>query len=285
MSKNKSIVRQVHDTLNEKKRFGESKYEAQKQSTSHEGIYSYNTFKTYLAQGCAFAKWARENHNCKTLLDARAFVDPYLQMHINKGYSAWTQSTIASALAKLYGCSKNEFIPTERRHRANIVKSRKSKAIFSEEKNHEFVDFCKATGLRKHEFLNLKLENLHYDDVNGQYMLVNIKGKGGRLRDCPILSKNAVERILNTPAGQKVWSKIPMRPDIHSYRAEYCKAIYNRHARPFAEIPEYDRYYCRCDLKGVVYDKQAMRIASRALGHNRICVIAGHYLYNKEVSQ
>ena len=44
------------------------------------------------------------------------------------------------------------------------------------------------------------------------------------------------------------------------------------------------RYYCRNDLKGVVYDKQAMRIASRALGHNRICVIAGHYLYNKEVS-
>jgi hypothetical protein len=141
------------------------------------------------------------------------------------------------------------------------------------------VDFCKATGLRKHEFLNLRPKNLHYDDITGQYMLVNIKGKGGRLRDCPILSKKAVERIQSTPIGQKVWSKIPTRPDIHSYRAEYYKAIYNRRARPLSEIPEGERYYCLGDLKGVVYDKYAMLIASRALGHNRICVIAGHYLY------
>jgi hypothetical protein len=281
MPKNKSLVRQIHDTLNEKKRFGESKYLAQKQGVSGDGIYSWNTYKTYLTKGCAFAKWVKEHHGCKTLADARAHVDAYLQMHIDKGYSAWTQSTIASALAKIYGCSKNDFIPTETRHRVNIVKSRKEKAIFSEERNREFVDFCKATGLRKHEFLNLRLENLHYDDVTKQYMLVNIKGKGGRLRDCPILSQKAVERIINTPAGQKVWSKIPSRADIHSYRAEYCKAIYNRHARPFTEIPEYDRYYCRGDLRGVVYDKRAMRIASRALGHNRICVIAGHYLYAK----
>jgi hypothetical protein len=109
MPKNKSLIRQVHDTLNEKKRFGESKYEAQKQGTSRDGIYSYSTFKTYLAKGCAFAKWVRENHDCKTLADAHAFVDPYLQMHIDKGYSAWTQSTIASALAKIYRCSTKDF--------------------------------------------------------------------------------------------------------------------------------------------------------------------------------
>jgi len=113
-------------------------------------------------------------------------------------------------------------------------------------------------------------------------MLVNIKGKGGRLRDCPILSKEAVEQIKNTPNGQNVWSKIPSRADIHSYRAEYCKSLYQLHARPIAEIPKDDKYYCRSDLKGVVYDKKAMLIASQALGHNRISVIAGHYLYGKD---
>jgi len=281
MPKNKSIVRQVHDTLNEKRRFGESKYEAQKQGTSRNGIFSYNTYRTYLAQGCKFAKWARENHGCKTLAEVRAYVDPYLQMHIDKGYSAWTQSTISNSLAKLYGCSIKEFIPTEPRRRANIVRSRKGKAKFSEARNKEFVDFCKATGLRKHEFPNLRPENLHYDDVTRQHMIVDLKGKGGLLRSFPILSKEAIERIKNTPAGQKVWAKIPTRPDIHSYRAEYCKSIYNRHARPFAETPKSERYYCRGDLKGIVYDKRAMLIASQALGHNRICVIAGHYLYAK----
>ena len=117
-------------------------------------------------------------------------------------------------------------------------------------------------------------------------MLVNIKGKGGRLRDCPIISREegvveaVIEKIRSTPAGQNVWNKIPSRADIHSYRAEYCKAIYEQHALPIAEIPKSERYYCRGDLNGVVYDKRAMRIASRALGHNRISVIAGHYLYS-----
>ena len=38
-------------------------------------------------------------------------------------------------------------------------------------------------------------------------------------------------------------------------------------------------YYCRNDLKGVVYDKFASYKASIALGHNRISVVAEHYLY------
>ena len=37
-------------------------------------------------------------------------------------------------------------------------------------------------------------------------------------------------------------------------------------------------YVCRGDLKGVVYDRKAMEIASKALGHNRISVIAAHYI-------
>lgn len=31
-------------------------------------------------------------------------------------------------------------------------------------------------------------------------------------------------------------------------------------------------------LKGVVYDKKAMKVVTEALGHNRISVIAEHYL-------
>jgi hypothetical protein len=224
----------------------------------------------------------KEHHGCRTLADARGYVDAYLKHYIEKGYSPYTQKTIANALAKLYGCSTTDFITTQVWHRANITRSRKGKAIFSEKKNREFVDFCKATGLRRHELPLLKPENLHFDETTGEYSLVDVEGKGGRLRDCPILSKEAAEIIRNTPAGKKVWGKIPSRADIHSYRADYCKTIYNQHARPFDEIPKADRYYCRGDRKGIVYDKQAMRIATKALGHNRISVIAGHYLYDRD---
>ena len=316
MPKTKSLIYQVRETLNQKLRIGESRHHDKQVGTTHDGIYSWGTYNTYLSKCCAFVKWVKTNHGSetlaksegnhaiKTLADARQYVNPYLQHHIDQGYSPYTQKTIASALAKLYGCSTKDFIPTQTRHRANITRSREGKAKFSEINNKEFVDFCRATGLRRHEIKNLRPENLGYDESTGQYMLVDIKGKGGRLRDCPILfqekigkatntstgtnvveGENAsighkvIERIKTTPANQRVWSKIPSRADIHSYRANYCKSLYELHARPVADITISDRYYCRSDLKGVIYDKRAMAIVSRALGHNRIGVIAGNYLY------
>jgi hypothetical protein len=286
MPKNKSLVHQVQETLKQKLKIGEPKHLAKQEGIAHDGIYSWSTYHNYLTKACAFVKWAKEHHGCKTLTDARNYVDAYLQHHIDKGYSPYTQKLIACALAKLYGCSTKDFTPTQTRHRANITRSRNSKAKFCESRNKEFVDFCKATGLRRHEVKHLKPENLSYDESTGRYMLINIKGKGGRLRDCPIVSPEegvveaVVERIKGTPANQLVWSKIPSRADIHSYRAEYCKSVYELHARPIHKIPDKDRYYCRGDLKGIVYDKRAMKIASKALGHNRISVIAGHYLYS-----
>ena len=41
-----------------------------------------------------------------------------------------------------------------------------------------------------------------------------------------------------------------------------------------------ERYIMRKERAGEVYDKQAMEIVSKNLGHNRISVIAQSYLYN-----
>lgn len=77
-----------------------------------------------------------------------------------------------------------------------------------------------------------------------------------------------------------LWCKIHDAADIHSYRADYATAIYLTNARPLDQIPKCDRYYCRKDKKGIWYDKEAMKITSKALGHSRISVIAEHYLNN-----
>jgi hypothetical protein len=286
MPKNKRLVHQAQEVLKQKLKIGEPKHLAKQEGVANDGIYSWSTYQNYLNKSCAFVKWAKKHYGCKTLDDARSYVDTYLKHHINQGYSPYTQKLIACALAKLYGCSTKDFIPTQTRHRANITRSRNSKAKFCESRNKEFVDFCKSTGLRRHEIKHLKPENLRFDEATQRYVLINIKGKGGRLRDCPIVSHKegvveaVVERIKNTPMGQNVWGKIPSRADIHSYRAEYCKIIYDMHARPIDQIPKSERYCCRDDLKGIVYDKRAMKIVSKALGHNRISVIAGHYLYS-----
>ena len=107
------------------------------------------------------------------------------------------------------------------------------------------------------------------------------------------IGKNAgqiIERIADTPAEEKVWQHIHNCADIHGYRAEYATAIYKAHARAIEEIP-YDRvnrgtgrryqsevYTCRKDEAGKKLDKAAMLICSKALGHNRISVVADNYI-------
>ena len=282
MPKNKSLTRQVYEVIGAKLRIGGQKHLDKQQGTSSESIYSWNTNKTYISKCVAFVKWAKEKYSCRTLEQARSYVNAYLQHYIDNGYSPSTQSTIKSSLAKLYGCSSTEFIKTQPRRRMDIIRSRQGKALarFSEKRNQEFVDFCRATGLRRHEIENLRAEHVQYNNTTKQYYITGLKGKGGRLRECPILSKEAVGRILNTQLGQKVWPVVPANADVHSYRADYCAIIYERYARPISDIPKQDRYYCRNDLKGVIYDKRAMAVASRFLGHNRIDVIAKSYLYH-----
>ena len=118
-------------------------------------------------------------------------------------------------------------------------------------------------------------------------------GKGGRERLSPIIGKKAgqiIERISDTPAEEKVWQHIHNSADIHGYRAEYATAIYKAPARAIQVIP-YDRvnrrtgkrfqsdvYTCRKDEAGKKLDKAAMLICSKALGHNRISVVADNYI-------
>lgn len=117
-------------------------------------------------------------------------------------------------------------------------------------------------------------------------------GKGGRMRLAPIIgpdSAKIAQRIRETKRGKKVWLYVHSGADIHSYRADYATALYRMFARSIEEIP-YDRinksgkryrsevYICRKDEAGKMLDKRAMVICSKALGHNRINVVANNYL-------
>lgn len=127
----------------------------------------------------------------------------------------------------------------------------------------------------------------------GEYFTFVRNGKGGRERLSPIIGQNIgqiVERIRNTPPEEKVWQHIHKSADIHGYRAEYATAIYRTHAREIKEIP-FDKmnqgtgrryqsqvYVCRKDEAGKKLDRSAMLVCSKALGHNRISVVADNYI-------
>ena len=125
------------------------------------------------------------------------------------------------------------------------------------------------------------------------YFIYHRNDKGGRDRYSPIIGKNKediIERMRNTALNEKVWQHVPQNADIHSYRGDYATAIYKMYARPIKDIP-YDCinqgsgrpyqggvYVCRKDEKGKKLDKKAMEKASKALGHNRLEVVANNYI-------
>lgn len=222
-----------------------------------------------------------------------------------------------------------KYFKPPKRNRADIKRSRGDKVRdrhFSITNNDELIKFCRGTGLRRGELSELRGGELRTKEqieqeiskieaipepekskedlrrlqvlkdtrlFDSEYYVYVRNGKGGRERLSPIVGKNIeqiVERIRNTPGGEKVWQHVHKSADIHGYRAEYATAIYKAHARAIDEIP-YDRvnrgtgrryqsqvYTCRKDEAGKKLDKAAMLICSKALGHNRISVVADNYI-------
>ena len=334
--KNKSYYKDLHqqayDRLNGMQAFGESKKEAVANGTDRGKIFSFNTYQTYWKHTKYFLKYIKEVHpECTTLKSAKKYVNEWLQLRTDQGLSAWTIQTEAKALSKLYGIQPDDegYFKPPKRNREDIKRSRGDRVRdrhFSEENNDELVKFCKGTGLRRSELMELRGKDLVTraqieDEIarlnalqagersaaadkrlemlqdtllfDEEYFTHVRNGKGGRERLSPIIGRFAgqiIGRIRETPAEEKVWQYVNTNADIHGYRAEYATAIYKTHARPIQDIP-YDRvhrgtgrryqsevYTCRKDEAGKKLDKAAMLVCSKALGHNRISVVADNYI-------
>lgn len=294
----KCLKMQSKEVLDSLKCFGRSKYQDKKAAAEEYDrlhpkgmskqeyinaalrphIYSYRTYGNYVKHINYFLVWCEESYHCKTLKQCREHVNEWLQERIDSGLSAYTLKLEAAALGKLYQEPSKNFTPTPSRERGSITRSRGyalRDAGFSLEKNAEIIAFCRATGLRRAELEALKGSQL-LEKPDGYYIAV--KGKGGRYRESPVIGPHAEEvaERMRLAGNGKVWTKVPSHMDVHSYRSEYATAIYCAYARN--PIPKEDRYFCRGDRKGTVMDRKAMMLASQALGHSRIGVVAGHYI-------
>lgn len=280
--KRKSIVRQVSERLHSMQAYGHSKHQdkaANQNKPKIDKIYSHSTMENYHKSGIRFAKWARENHGCRTLDEARRHTGEYLQSRIDGGASAWTVRADAAAIAKIYQCKTADLGATlPIRHRGNVTQHRQGKEAghFSAAKNKDLVDLCKATGLRRHEVEHLRPSDVYRD---GDAVKVHVRqGKGGKERIVTALDDKPI-RIAQAAAkaGQdRVIGHIPKYAPIHAYRADFAQSLYDRLARPIESIPTADRYVCRADRAGAVLDKSAMRTVSAALGHARIGVVTNY---------
>lgn len=189
---------------------------------------------------------------------------------------------------------------------------------FSEKNNVEFVEFCKGTGCRRNVMEKLEGRDLYtreelmekilmcvsekekYEITEAlelfpdkQYFIHHRKDKGGRSRYAPIIGLNLeaiVKRMKATEENEKVWKNVFKHADIHGYRSDYATELYKEYARDIKDIP-YDKfhngikqwyqsevYVCRDDEAGKKLDRLAMLKCSKALGHNRLEVVANNYI-------
>lgn len=294
--KNKfTLTGDVYNSLNSKLQagMGRNKHKDKKQGLDKNYIYSGSTFQSYKQQAKQFAKYARKNFpDVKNIRDVKIkHVNTYLNYLIEQDRSAWTINTAKCSIAKALDLSTTQFIETPKRQRKNITRSRynvKMDKHISAEKEALYNKITNATGLRRKELLRLRGTDLKYNNNLGYYLDYRSKGKGtkgGRPRIVLIMGKGPREtqevvNFIKNAGKLKVFPSISKAYDNHFYRAEYAKRIYNHYAKPINELKKDEKYHMRGDMRGQTLDRVAMAIASEALGHGRISVIAQSYLYN-----
>lgn len=271
---------------------GRDRHKDKKKGEDVKFIYSTRTYETYREQGKFFATYAK-SMGCKTLEQAREVVPGYLQSLIAEGKSGYSVRTAASAIGKIYGVNYGTFgVEMPNRKRSEITNNRgESKMIghFNPETVEKYASILRCIGLRRSEALLARGADLMQED--GKYYIWVPRGKGGKYRKAVIqgtdeeikavvsLFEEAEKRAEKGGDGL-VWpSGIPRNIPIHRYRAEYAKRVYISVARPVEALRKEEKYCCRGDLAGIVYDKAALKYASQQLGHNRVSVVADNYLH------
>lgn len=250
-------------------------------------IYSENTFLTYKRQSRYFADWLEKRYpEVKTIEQAKAYVDEYLLYLIEIGKSPSSIATTKAALVKVFQTDASAFVETPERTRAGITRSRldvKQDSHISNKTEERLSRFTSATGLRRAEMQKIEADVLFFKGGKA-YLSVTKGTKGGKARTVEIVgvSPGDTKDIVEWIQGQKgrLFPHITKHYDNHHYRAIYARRVYDKYARKEKDIPPNERYVMRKDRAGEVFDRLAMAVASKNLGHNRISVIAQSYLYN-----
>lgn len=263
---------------NESKKTGDDIHLIHTDRTLHNYAGSWSRFASFVATTTTAEdlKALEKSKNVDGWID---LVNQYLEHCKKNGLSAPTQSTYKAALAKVLGVSSTTFIATDIRYRANKKNNRlkSNDDRMSAETNNRWFSIVSATGLRKNELKAITGDSL-YQREDGRYYLKIIgkkhKTKGARDRWVPIitLDQQELERLVEEfkLAGKKRVFQVPTALKPHKYRAEYAKRLYLLVARDLKDIKnKKEKIFLRGELRGVVLDRKACLIVSRALGHNR----------------
>jgi integrase len=285
------IVREALDRLDSKMAIGQSRRDAKRAIREERGrtwsvstglIHSFKARSVYQEHTIRFVKWARTTHHILSLaqLDSCAndLATAYLQQQRTSGKSPYTLQAERAALRLFFDnreLASSVAIP--RRARTSITRSRGPKEHdrhFQAANWQPLIRFLQAAGLRRNEVRHLRIRDI-CQGHDGQLLVHVANGKGGRVRDVPVLPGHEAD-VLAVSAGRdpeaRTFERIPRHLDVHSYRREYAQALYLYYA-PGRQLPPATGRLSKQD-----YDEAAAQRVSWALGHNRVSVALDHYL-------
>ena len=306
----KTLQHQIKSKLSEKARIGESRHQAKAELREREGknyrfgmavdtIHSIKTFDTYKDHCERFAQWCIENKGVNkyaNLEKIEPYAKDYLEAKEREGLSLYSLKAYKSALGKLYG-HEIEYKFHEKRTYDRIERSRnevEKDRHFSEEKNRDLVVICRATGGRREDIGKLSPDKF-FTDRNGDLWVKFEQSKGGKDRIAPVLPqyREEVKEILASRENPHapIFDHIHSACDVHGYRREYARDLYNlvkdnqeireRYAEKYPERAENvkgDQYHSHSKEHPFTGQRDNIYIVSQALGHNRLEVSVNHYL-------
>lgn len=303
MGKKNNITHECICSLKKQERYGNSKYDdkikAKKEAKARgeefknvQGIYSFATMKTYIKNCKHFINYCMNNHSkeIKHYSDCRKYVEEYLKNEIDRGLSAWTLHTRASAICSSYNIRLDNLeIKLPARKREDIIRTRNtntSKYKDIDERYHDIKKFIRATGCRRDELLHLRKEDIKFSK-SGKNLYIYKRGKGGVERWTIVNPNynNLVKDMFKNSKGYRKNGELRLFKNseiphtaIHDLRADYAKDMYKIFEAN--NMGNGKKYFCRGERLGDYFDRGILEKISENLGHHRIDVVVNNYLYD-----
>lgn len=294
-----TIRSQARHILQDQDRRGFSKHEAKREQGHRfgdrmNGIHSNTTFDGYsdiINRFIDYAEKELEAINCTKYIRISGLRDmavEYMQLQEEKGLSPASLATYRAALCRIF--PDLEYKAPSRadteitRSRGEAVRDKR----FSESRNSDLVEIARSTGGRRADIEKLTRDSFYERD--GQLFVRFERSKGGRTRDSVVLNADRVREIIERRTENKddrLFDRIHSAADVHAYRREYAKQLYQQvqdvpefreRLQDFYKLPVSGKEYISRDGSKERYDKDAMAVVSKALGHNRIDTTIKNYI-------
>lgn len=206
---------------------------------------SSNSITAYKTHAVKFAKWCRTQYGCRHFSDCLPHVQDYANHLLGKGHSASTVHTYLAGVCFVWAVPLSN-IKKPVRHTADNTRSRTKKPVDDRADAQPSVsprlfDFASMVGIRRHEYLRLRENNLIYDESG--YLCVEVaKGKGGKRQLQRIMpGEELYVRAYFDGTDNYVFSKSDLnnKIDLHRIRARVAQRAYQYYLHRIKTEAEY----------------------------------------------